>query len=124
MSGMALISVTLMMVLLDGNVLAAMAVGVTGGRLFRFRREDIVAVAFSSSQKTLPIGVLLATDPEMLGNPDLGIPFAVFPILMYHASQLFIDTVIADRFAEKAAATEKTPATADADTTPAGEDAG
>jgi solute carrier family 10 (sodium/bile acid cotransporter), member 7 len=104
--------------------LAAMAVGVTGGRLFRFRREDIVAVAFSSSQKTLPIGVLLATDPEMLGNPDLGIPFAVFPILMYHASQLFIDTVIADRFAEKAAATEKTPATADADTTPAGEDAG
>ena len=79
-----------------------------------FGRADIVAVAFSSSQKTLPIGVLLATDPEMLGNPELGIPFAVFPILMYHASQLFIDTVIADRFAAKAPATVNS----------AGEDAG
>ena len=94
--------------------LAAMGVGITGGRLMGFGRADIVAVAFSSSQKTLPIGVLLATDPEMLGNPELGIPFAVFPILMYHASQLFIDTVIADRFAAKAPATVNS----------AGEDAG
>jgi sodium/bile acid cotransporter 7 len=95
-----------------GLHLAAMEVGITGGRLLGFRREDIVAVAFSSSQKTLPIGVLLATDKDMLGNPDLlgagmGIPFAVFPILMYHASQLFIDTVVADRFAEQSAAAKR-----------------
>jgi len=109
--------------------LAAMAVGIFGGRLLGFRRADIVAVAFSSSQKTLPIGVLLATDEKMLGDPNLlgegmGIPFAVFPILMYHASQLFIDTVIADRFAEKAAPTDKTSATADAAVNAAGQDAG
>lgn len=91
-----------------GLHLAAMAVGILGGRMFGFHREDVVAIAFAGSQKTLPIGVLLATDPAMLGDPNLlgngiGIPFAVFPMLMYHASQLFIDTVVADRFAEKAA---------------------
>lgn len=86
--------------------LLAMGVGVAGGRLFRFRRVDNIAVVFASSQKTLPIGLLLATDEKMFGNPNLlgaglGIPFAVFPMLMYHASQLFIDTVIADRIADR-----------------------
>ncbi len=87
--------------------LAAMGIGMAGGRLFGFSRRDIVAVAFAGSQKTLPIAVLLATDETMFGNPDLlgsgrGVPFAVFPILMYHTSQMFIDTVIADRLAENA----------------------
>jgi hypothetical protein len=55
----------------------------------------------------LPIGVLIATATNMLGNPNLlgpgeGIPFAVFPMLMYHASQLFIDTVVADQLASRA----------------------
>ena len=80
--------------------LLAMAVGMAGGRLLRFPRADRVAIAFASSQKTLPIGLLLATDPSMFGNPEIGIPLAVFPMLMYHASQLFIDTVVADRLAE------------------------
>jgi len=84
--------------------LAAMAIGLFGARRFGFSTEDRAAVAFASSQKTLPIGVLLATDVTMFGNPDLlgigvGVPFAVFPMLMYHASQLFIDTAVADRLA-------------------------
>lgn len=84
--------------------LAAMGIGVLGAQWFGFSRRDLVAVAFASSQKTLPIGVVIATDPTMFGNPDLlgagvGVPFAVFPMLMYHASQLFIDTFVADRFA-------------------------
>jgi sodium/bile acid cotransporter 7 len=87
-----------------GVHLGAMAVAVAGAYTFRFRRVDRIAITFASSQKTLPIGVYLATDPAMFGNPDLlgpgiGVPFAVFPMLMYHASQLFIDTVIADRLA-------------------------
>jgi len=91
-----------------GVHLAAMGIGVFGSRLFGFARGDRIAVAFASSQKTLPIGVLLATDVAMFGNPDLlgaglGVPFAVFPMLMYHASQLFIDTAIADRYALRAA---------------------
>ncbi|MFQ5733289.1 MAG: bile acid:sodium symporter [Planctomycetaceae bacterium] len=91
--------------------LAAMVVAATGARGFGFSRPDWVAVAFAGSQKTLPVGVLLATDPQMFGNPDLlgpgvGIPFAVFPMLLYHASQLFIDTAIADRFRKRGEAHE------------------
>jgi sodium/bile acid cotransporter 7 len=78
---------------------AALLVAASGARLLGYAREDRIAVAFAASQKTLPIGVLLATDPAMFGNADLGVPFAVFPMLMYHASQLFIDTAVADRMA-------------------------
>jgi sodium/bile acid cotransporter 7 len=85
-----------------GIHLAAMAVAWIGSRGLGFTREDAAAVVFAGSQKTLPVGVLIATDPQLMGNPDLlgpglGVPFAVFPMLMYHASQLFIDTAIADR---------------------------
>lgn len=85
----------------------AMFVGVVGARQFGFTPADLRAVAFAGSQKTLPIGLLLATDAAMYGNPDLlgpgvGIPFAVFPMLMFHASQLFIDTAVADRMAAQA----------------------
>ncbi|MEO1998561.1 MAG: bile acid:sodium symporter [Planctomycetaceae bacterium] len=73
--------------------LLAMGIAVFGARCMRFTHEDLIAVAFSSSQKTLPIGVLLA---GMMGDAA---PFAVFPMLMFHASQLFIDTAVADRFA-------------------------
>ncbi len=87
--------------------LVAMAVGWLGGELMGFSTENLAAVVFASSQKTLPIGVLIATASNMLGNPNLlgpgqGIPFAVFPMLMYHASQLFIDTVVADTLAARA----------------------
>ncbi len=71
-----------------------------------FSRGDAVAVGFSGSQKTLPIGVYIATDPSMFG----AFPFAVFPMLMYHASQLFIDTAVADRWARDADETETTVA--------------
>ena len=82
--------------------LVAMAVGVLGARAMGEGRAEQIAVAFASSQKTLPIGLLIATDPTMFGNPtflETGLPFAMFPMMMYHASQLFIDTFIADRFA-------------------------
>ena len=48
-----------------------MRVGMTGGRLCGFAEFDIRAIAFASSQKTLPIGILIATDTTMFGNPDL-----------------------------------------------------
>ncbi len=87
----------------------AMSVGVWGANRFGFERVDAIAVAFAGSQKTLPIGLLLATDATMYGNPDLlgpgmAVPFAVFPMLMFHASQLFIDTAVADRMAARPSA--------------------
>ena len=75
--------------------LVAMAVAFFGAKFLGIAEVDRRAVAFAGSQKTLPIGVLLAGE---LGRAA-GIPFAVFPMLMYHASQLFIDTAIADRMA-------------------------
>jgi len=81
--------------------LAAMLLGALGARLMNFSREDRIAVLFGSSQKTLPIGVLLATDPKF--GIAAVCPFAVFPMLMFHATQLFVDTIIAARIAAKEA---------------------
>lgn len=76
-----------------------------GGRC-RFSQSDRIAMLFAGSQKTLPVGVLIATDPNLIGSPDflgpgIGVPFAVFPMLIFHGSQLFIDTVIADRVRQR-----------------------
>ena len=68
--------------------------GAAGGKWIGYPREDRIAAAFAASQKTLPIGILIARDPALLGR--LGLPFAVFPMLMYHVTQLVIDTVIVE----------------------------
>ncbi len=73
--------------------LAAMALAVCVARMTGVSAFDQPAVAFASSQKTLPIGVLLAREPSA------DAPFAVFPMLMFHTSQLIIDTAIAHRMA-------------------------
>ncbi len=73
-----------------------LAVANSGGRLFRFNDSDRIAAAFAGSQKTLPVGVFLASSPAFAA-----VPFAVFPMLMFHASQLVIDTLVADRFAKR-----------------------
>lgn len=69
------------------------------GKTFRFHQRDRIACAIAGSQKTLPIAIFIATDASMLGNA--GIASAVFPMLMFHTSQFFIDTILADRHREK-----------------------
>lgn len=69
------------------------------GKAFQFHPRDRIASAIAGSQKTLPIAVFVATDASMFG--DAGIPSAVFPLLMFHTSQFFIDTILADRHREK-----------------------
>ena len=73
--------------------LAAMAIVwlVTG--FGHFSIEDRRACVFAGSQKTLPIGILV--------SQASGLPFSLLPMLMYHASQLFIGTWIADRLKVK-----------------------
>lgn len=86
--------------------LTTLYVGLAWCRVLRVPRADQIAVAFAGSQKTLPVGLLIA---ETLSR-QAGLSFAVFPMLMYHASQLFLDTIIADKFVadETAQPTEKT----------------
>ncbi len=73
-----------------------LAIANHGGHIFGFAPSDRIAAAFAGSQKTLPVGVFLASSPAFAA-----IPFAVFPMLMFHASQLVIDTLVADRFAKR-----------------------
>jgi len=54
---------------------------------------DIVAVMFGGSQKTLPVGVFLS-DMIADGRPDQALVFIALPILIYHATQLTIDSFI------------------------------
>ena len=92
--------------------LAAAAIAYYGGlHLLRLPRADAVAALFAGSQKTLPIAILIATDPRMLG--DAGVPFAILPLLVFHALQLVADTVLADRLrrAGEPPATENDAAT-------------
>ncbi|QDT63097.1 bile acid:sodium symporter family protein [Calycomorphotria hydatis] len=77
----------------------------------KFPAVDRAPVAFSGSQKTIPIGMLVATSPTMFGNPDLlgegiGVPFAVFPMIIYHATQLFIDSAMIPYFSRVVAETD------------------
>ena len=76
-------------------------------RILGVSRADQIAVAFSGSQKTLPVGLLIS---ETLAR-QVGLSLAVFPMLMYHASQLFLDTIIADRFVANEQSLESEQAT-------------
>jgi sodium/bile acid cotransporter 7 len=86
----------------DVAVMAAMClvvhlVGLAGGwygaELWKLSPEDRIATAIAGSQKTLPVGLLIATNPSVVPP---GLPFVTFPLLMYHAIQLVVDTAIAD----------------------------
>ncbi|MEX0819080.1 MAG: bile acid:sodium symporter [Pirellulaceae bacterium] len=63
-------------------------VGVLLAKGFGFSREDQIAVAFAGSQKTLMVGLLMA----------ISLQVSILPMVAYHVSQLFIDTLIADRY--------------------------
>ena len=60
--------------------------GIAIGRWLKISREDALAVGFAGSQKTLMIGLLICLDLGVL----------VIPIVLYHASQLIVDTLFAD----------------------------
>jgi sodium/bile acid cotransporter 7 len=73
--------------------LAALFAGFGSARLLRFGRAECIAVAFGCSQKTLPVGLVLAAFFESR------YPLAVLPLVFYHVTQLTVDTFIADYWA-------------------------
>jgi sodium/bile acid cotransporter 7 len=58
----------------------------------RYALEDAVAVAFSGSQKTLPVGAYIIAEHYAAA------PLAIVPLLFFHVGQLVVDTYIAERF--------------------------
>jgi len=77
----------------------AMLIAETGGRVFGLTPVDRIATVFAGSQKTLPVSLLIAAMPAVTGGASL--PFVTFPILLFHAIQLVMDTTIADWIARK-----------------------
>jgi sodium/bile acid cotransporter 7 len=82
--GIALLGIALTMVLFVHIVVFWLGIAI--GHWLKLSREDAVAVGFAGSQKTLMIGLLICLDLEVL----------VIPIVLYHASQLIVDTLFAD----------------------------
>lgn len=77
----------------------ALGLGVSTARGLGFALPQQAAVAFASSQKTLPIGLLLTTSAAYFGEDY---PMSVLPMVVYHVMQLVIDTFVAGRFARQA----------------------
>jgi solute carrier family 10 (sodium/bile acid cotransporter), member 7 len=73
--------------------LLALLAGWWSAKGLKFGRSAGIAVAFASSQKTLPVSLVLLD----LVFPNR--PLAVVPLLVYHAGQLTLDTVLAERWA-------------------------
>lgn len=70
--------------------LFAVASGLASSWFLGFDRDQQIAVAFASSQKTLPISLVLYEEYF-----KTAFPFAVLPMLFYHLGQLLLDTLIA-----------------------------
>jgi sodium/bile acid cotransporter 7 len=67
-----------------------------GGRAFGITRPDYIALSFSGSQKTLQLGILIATMPCFAEYC-----FVAFPMIFYHAVQLAIDVVFIELYKRK-----------------------
>jgi sodium/bile acid cotransporter 7 len=84
-----------------GTHLATLGTGLASSRALGFDRPSGVAVAFASSQKTLPVALLLF---ESYFKQDY--PLAVLPLVFYHVGQLIVDTTIADQLRCRQSCTE------------------
>lgn len=70
--------------------------GIYLARYSRLPKEESIAVGFSGSQKTLMIGLTTAINLGM----------SIIPIVVYHALQLIVDAVFAERIRRAAPAAE------------------
>jgi sodium/bile acid cotransporter 7 len=75
--------------------LFAVASGMLTGHWLGFARGRWIAIAFASSQKTLPVSLMLY---EQYFKAQ--VPYAVMPLLFYHVGQLLLDTLIAQRLSK------------------------
>lgn len=93
-------AIGIMTFLVIGIHLAAFLVGWWSSRWFGFGRPERIAVGFAGSQKTLLVGLSVA----------LEVRASILPMVVYHVSQLFIDTLIANRLASRGEGEAMSPA--------------
>lgn len=75
---------------------ASLWIGWVGARFVHASTADTIAVAFAGSQKTLPIALFIVTQPLFA---EMDVPLITFPLLAFHAGQLLLDAMLADRWA-------------------------
>jgi sodium/bile acid cotransporter 7 len=81
------VGIALMIAAVAAVHIVLLGLGFGLSRLLSVRRADAIAVAFSGSQKTLMVGVYLSMAVA---------PLAILPMVAYHATQLVVDTLVAD----------------------------
>jgi sodium/bile acid cotransporter 7 len=91
-SQLVIVETAAMIAVVLGLHLAMLGLGLLLSRAARVARADGIAVAFASSQKTLAVGLQLASDYHA----------SLLPMITYHAGQLILDTLIADRMRSRA----------------------
>ena len=78
-----------------GIHVVALAAAGKGARVLRIERADATGALFAASQKSLYVGVYVATE----FYPDL--PGALIPLVAAHVTQLAFDTIVAERLARR-----------------------
>ena len=68
-------------------------------RLLRLGRADTIAAYFCSVKKTLAMGVPLAA---LIFGARADLPLILLPIMLYHPVQLFVNGLLAHRWAQAA----------------------
>lgn len=74
-------------------------------RLLKFNREDTITTLFCGSKKSLVHGTVMSQ--VILANPSLA-GILILPTMIYHALQLIIVSIIAQRFQREITKTEET----------------
>jgi solute carrier family 10 (sodium/bile acid cotransporter), member 7 len=74
-----------------GLHLGTLGAGLISSRWLGCARPQQIAVAFAASQKTLPVALVLF---ENYFRREF--PLAILPLLLYHVSQLILDTFVAE----------------------------
>jgi sodium/bile acid cotransporter 7 len=94
--GLAIGPLLMMLVLVNVLHIGTLLLGILSGRVCKLPRADQIAIGIAGSQKTLMVGITIAL--------DLGA--SIFPMLAFHVCQLFVDTLVVQRFAARTAAIE------------------
>jgi sodium/bile acid cotransporter 7 len=87
-----------LLTLAGAAILLTCALGITtlAARRLHFARGDEIAAVFCGSKKTLASGMPMA---KLLFGAHPGLGLIVLPIMLYHQLQLFVCSILADRYA-------------------------
>ena len=85
---------------IDAAMLGVVILATTvASRLFRFSREDEIAIVFCGSKKSMASGISMAS----ILLPGHSVSLIVLPLMLFHQIQLFVCAMLARRYAKRSA---------------------